>query len=193
MRLSDLILYLSVLAWIFPIFRQYRNNIFYFFLLLGISDPLSIAYLKITHSSPVYITVIIAPLLFYAVNIDRKKAFTLSKIELFVFILTAVLVIFISNLDIILLIIHTLILIRVLYKIIIELHSKQIANVFNMMLAFYMTTSVASLIIYLNGDHQAIILFFINLAFQILIAIFFAVFKEDHPKLIYNVTPAFKD
>lgn len=193
MPLSHVILYLSVVAWILPIFRQYRNNIFYFFLFLGISDPLSLLYIKITHSSPVYITVVVAPLLFYSINIDRKKKFTISKIEIFVFILTAVLLFFISNLDIILLIVHLLILIRILYKIIIELHYKQIVSIFNMVLAFYMTTSVISLIIYLNGDHQGINLFYINLAFQILIAIFFALFKEDHPKLIYNVTPANKD
>ena len=68
---------------------------------------------------------------------------------------------------------------------------KQIVNIFHIVLAFYMTTSVASLIIYLNGDHQAIVLFSINIAFQILIAIFFAIFREDHPKLTYNLDTRF--
>lgn len=193
MPIPIIILYLSILAWIFPIFRQYRCNIFYFFLLLGISDPLAILYLKTFHSSPVYIAVIMAPLLFYTVKIDRQKKFTITPLEISVFILTAVLLFAISNLDIIMLIIHTLVLIRIIFKILIELHHKQIINIFHLVLAFYMTTSVASLIIFLNGDHQAIILFYINLAFQILIAFFFATFREDHPKLIYNVTPAFKD
>lgn len=193
MALSTIILYLSILAWIFPIFRQYRCNIFYFFLILGISDPLAVVYVKTIHSSPVYISVIMAPLLFYSVNIDRQKKFTITPLEISVFILTAVLLFTISNLDLIMLIIHTLVLIRIIFKIIIELHHKQIINIFHLVLAFYMTTSVASLIIFLNGDHQAIILFYINLAFQILIAIFFATFREDHPKLTYNVTPAFKD
>jgi hypothetical protein len=182
-----------MLAWIFPIFRQYKCNIFYFFLLLGISDPLTWILLKTIHLSPVYITVVIAPLLFYSIGIDRQKKFTITPLEIFVFILTAVLLFTISNLDIILLIIHTLVLIKVIYKILIELHHKQIINIFHLAIAFYMTTSVASLIIYLNGDHQAIILFYINLAFQILIAIFFATFREDHPKLTYNVLPAIKD
>lgn len=193
MPLAIIIFYISMLAWMLPIFRQYRCNIFYFFLLLGISDPLAWLYLKTINSSPVYISVVISPLLFYSINIDRQKKFTVTPLEVFVFILTAVLLFTISNLDLIMLIIHTLILIRVISKILIELHHKQIINIFHIVLAFYMTTSVASLIIYLNGDHQAIILFYINLAFQILIAIFFASFREDHPKLIYNVTPAFKD
>ena len=193
MPISIIILYLSILAWIFPIFRQYRCNIFYFFLILGISDPLAVVYVKTIHSSPVYISVVFAPLLFYSVNIDRQKKFTITPLEISVFILTAVLLLTISNLDIIMLIIHTLVLIRIIFKILIELHHKQIINIFHLVLAFYMTTSVASLIIFLNGDHQAIILFYINLAFQILLAIFFASFRENHPKLIYNVTPAFKD
>jgi hypothetical protein len=193
MPLSTIILYLSMIAWIFPIFRQFRCNIFYFFLLLGISDPLAGLFMKITSLSPVIIAVIISPFLFYSINIDRKKKFSLSAIEIFVFALTLILMFTISNLDIVMLIIHTLILIRVIFKILIELHHKQIVNIFHLVLAFYMTTSVASLIIYLNGDHQAIILFYINLAFQILIAIFFATFREDHPKLTYSVIPAFKD
>ncbi|MCC6254939.1 MAG: hypothetical protein IT276_08500 [Ignavibacteriaceae bacterium] len=86
-----------------------------------------------------------------------------------------------------------MILIRVLSKILIELHHKQIVNIFHIVLAFYMTTSVASLLVFLNGDYQAMVLFYINLAFQILIAIFFSLFSEDNPKLIYNVTPAIKD
>lgn len=182
-----------MIAWILPIFRQYRCNIFYFFLILGISDPLAVLYVKTIHSSPVYISVVFAPLLFYSVNIDRQKKIRITPLEIFVFILTAVLIFTISNLDIIMLIIHMLILIRIIFKILMELHHKQIINIFHIVLAFYMTTSVASLIIYLNGDHQALILFYINLAFQILLAIFFAIFKEDHPKLIYRVLPAFKD
>jgi hypothetical protein len=193
MRLSTIILYFSMLAWIFPIFRQYKCNTFYFFLLLGISDPLAGLFMKITYLSPVIIAVVISPFLFYSVNIDRQNKLRLTPIDIFVFILTLILMLTISNLDIIMLIIHTLILIRIIFKILIELHHKQIVNVFHLVLAFYMTTSVASLIIYLNGDHQAIVLFYINLAFQILLAIFFATFREDHPKLTYNVTPVFKD
>lgn len=193
MSIAVLIIYLSSLAWIFPIFRQYKSNLFYFFLLLGLSDPLTIFSLKIFHLRPGIIFTIIAPILFYCINIDRQKKISITSAEIFVFLLTLILLLTVSNNDVIMLVIHTLILIRVLYKILIELHHKQIVNVFHIVLAFYMITSVASLLIYLNGDHQAIILFYINLAFQILIAIFFSIFSEYNPKLIYNVTPAIQD
>jgi len=193
MAISTIVLYTSTLAWIFPIFRQHRCNLFYFFLFLGISDPLTIFLLKIIHLKPGFITVIMAPILFYSININRQKPFTISKFEIFVFVITIALILIIRNYDIILLIMQILTLIRIIYKIIIELHHKQVINIFHLMLAFYMITSVASLIIYLNGDHQGIVLFYINLSFQILIAIFFSVFREDHPKLTYNITPAFQD
>lgn len=189
MNLALTILYISTIAWVFPIFRQYRSNLFYFFLFLGICDPLTFVFIKTLHIKNEIIAVIIAPILFYAIDIDRKKPFEINKTEIAVFILTAVLVVLIKNLNVILLIIHTLITIRAIFKIIIELHIKQIINFVHVVLAFYMISSVVSLLIYLNGDHQAIVLFYINLAFQTLIAVFFSIFKEDNPKLTIKVVP----
>ncbi len=193
MSIAILIIYISIIAWTIPIFRQYKTNLFYFFLFLGLTDPLTLLWLKVFHLPPGIISLIIAPILFYCVNIDRQKKFSINSTEIFVFIFTLILFFTELKSDVIMLIIHTLILIRVIYKILIELHHKHIVNLFHLMLTFYMITSVASLLIYLNGDHQAIILFYVNLAFQILIALFFTIFEENNPKLIYNVTPAFKD
>jgi len=189
MRIEFLILYISMAAWIFPIFRQHKCNIFYFFLLLGLADPLATLLLYIFHFNNSYLFVSIAPFLFYSVGINRTLKFKINSVEVFVFSLTFLLLFIIPNLDIILLIVHLLTLIRIIYKIIIQLHLSMQINTFYLVLAFYMLSSIASLIIYLNGGHQAIILFYINLSFQILIAIFFSIFREDHPKLTYNISP----
>ena len=193
MSLALIIYYVSTFAWVLPIFRQFKSNLFFFFFFLGICDPLTILALKTTQLKIETIAVIFAPILFYTISIDRKKNLNINKIEVFVFILAYALMFVIDNYNIILLITHTLITIRAIFKIIIELHHHQKINILHLVLAFYMISSVASLIIFLNGDHQGIVLFYINLAFQTLIAIFFASFREDHPKLIYNVTPVFKD
>lgn len=190
MNLTFTIYYISTIAWVFPIFRQFRCNLFYFFLVLGLSDPISIFVTETFSLRPEIIQVIIAPILFYAINIDRQKKFYLNKLEVFIFILTYTLYFLINNPNIVLLIIFVLITIRSIFKIIIELHHHQKINIVHLVLAFYMISSVASLIIYLNGDHQGIVLFYINLAFQTLIAIFFSIFREDDPKLIFKVTPA---
>lgn len=190
MNLTFTIYYISTIAWVFPIFRQFRCNLFYFFLVLGLSDPISIFVTETFSLRPEIIQVIIAPILFYAINIDRQKKFYLNKLEVFIFILTYTLYFLINNPNIVLLIIFVLITIRSIFKIIIELHHHQKINIVHLVLAFYMISSVASLIIYLNGDYQGIVLFYINLAFQTLIAIFFSIFREDDPKLIFKVTPA---
>ncbi len=193
MNLAITIYYISTIAWILPIFRQYKSNLFYFFLFLGICDPLTIIATLTIKLKVELIAVIFAPILFYAIGIDRQKKFTINKLEIFVFVLTYTLIFLIDNSNIILLVIHTLITIRAIFKIIIALHHHQKINLVHLVLAFYMISSVASLIIYLNGDHQSMILFFINLSFQTLIAIFFSIFREDHPKLTYIITPAYKD
>lgn len=190
MSLAIIIYYISTFAWILPIFRQIKSNLFYFFLFLGLCDPITILLVKFFNIKTELIAVLIEPILFYAVLIDRKKPFKINTIEIFVFILAYSLIFFVHNYNIILLIIHTLILIRVIFKIIIELHHNQKISVFHLVLGFYMISAVASLIIYLNGNHQAIVLFYINLAFQNLIAIFFSIFREDDPKLIFKVMPA---
>jgi hypothetical protein len=190
MNLALTILYISTIAWVFPIFRQYRSNLFYFFLFLGICDPLTLIAVKIFPIKNELIAVIIAPILFYAINIDRKKPFIINKSEISVFVLAYSLLFIIKDYNIILLILHTLITIRVIYKNIIALHLNQKINLLHLVLAFYMISSVASLIIYLNGNLQGLVLFYINLAFQTLIAIFFSIFSEDNPKLTFKVVQA---
>ena len=193
MKIALIVLYISMIAWIIPIFRQYKCNIFYFFLLLGISDPLNHFLIHIIHFRSSLLYVIIAPILFYSINIDRKKAFTINWIEIFVFVLAYSLIPMVNRYAIILLIVDILILLRIVLKVIIELHHNQKLNVFYLVLAFYETTCVASLIIFLNGEYQSILLFIINLSFQILFAIFFSIFREDHPKLTYVISPAIKE
>lgn len=187
MNLTLTIIYISTIAWIFPIFRQFRCNLFYFFLLLGLSDPISSIAVEVFYLRPEIIQVIIAPILFYTINIDRQKKFTINKLDIFIFVLSYVIFFLIKNYNITLLIIYTFILIRVIFKNIIELHLHQKINIVHLVLAFYMISSVASLIIYLNGDHDGLVLFYINLAFQTLIAIFFSIFREDNPKMTYKI------
>lgn len=193
MNLTTIIYSISTIVWVFPIFRQFRSNLFYFFLFLGICDPLTLLTLKTVSVKIELVSVIIAPILFYSIGIDRKKSFKINTTEILVFVLAYSLLATIDNYNIILLIIHTLITIRVIYKIIIDLHHQQIINLLHLVLAFYMISSVASLIIYLNGDMKGIILFYINLAFQIVIAIFFSIFKEDDKKLIRKILPVNQD
>ena len=193
MKIAYIIFYISTLAWIFPIFRQYRCNLFYFFLFLGLTDPISMLLAKTIHLSPGSVIVIVAPFLFYFINYDRQKPFRINGVEIFVFVLAYSLMFIVKKYQVIALIIYLFILFRIIFKIILELHHNQKLNIFYLVLAFYETTCVASLIIFLNSDYQGMVLFYINLSFQILFAIFFSIFREDHPKLTYIISPAIKE
>lgn len=164
-------------------FRQSKSDLFYFFLFLGLCDPLSIIAGKVLSLPGETLAVIFAPILFYTINVDRKKPFKISKLEIFVFVLAYSLIFLIDNLNIIILLIHTLVAIRAIYRIIIDLHYKQKINIIRVVLAFYMITSVASHVVFLNEEYQGWILFYTNLAFQVLIAIFFSIFSENNPKM----------
>lgn len=191
MKLALIIYYVSTVAWVFPMFRQYKSDLFYFFLFLGLCDPLSIIAGKVLSLPGETLAVIFAPILFYTINVDRKKPFKISKLEIFVFVLAYSLIFLIDNLNIIILLIHTLVAIRAIYRIIIDLHYKQKINIIRAVLAFYMITSVASHVVFLNEEYQGWILFYTNLAFQVLIAIFFSIFSENNPKMnIQLVQPA---
>jgi hypothetical protein len=183
MKLALIIYYVSTVAWVFPMFRQYKSDLFYFFLFLGLCDPLSIIAGKVLSLPGETLAVIFAPILFYTINVDRKKPFKISKLEIFVFVLAYSLIFLIDNLNIIILLIHTLVAIRAIYRIIIDLHYKQKINIIRVVLAFYMITSVASHVVFLNEEYQGWILFYTNLAFQVLIAIFFSIFSENNPKM----------
>lgn len=182
-----------MIAWALPVFRQLRTNLFYFFLALGLSDPLTLILFKVFNNYSGIISIIVAPILFWAVNVDRQKKFSVNKLEIFIVILTFSLYLLIDNYNITMLIIHIAVTIRAIFKVIFELHIHQKINLGNVVIAFYMISSVASLLIYLNGDHQAMILFYTNLAFQILIAIFFSFFRTDNPKLTFKVVPVIDD
>lgn len=183
MKLALIIYYVSTVAWVFPMFRQSKSDLFYFFLFLGLCDPLSIIAGKVLSLPGETLAVIFAPILFYTINVDRKKPFKISKLEIFVFVLAYSLIFLIDNLNIIILLIHTLVAIRAIYRIIIDLHYKQKINIIRVVLAFYMITSVASHVVFLNEEYQGWILFYTNLAFQVLIAIFFSIFSENNPKM----------
>lgn len=183
MKLALIIFYISTVAWVFPIFRQYKSDLFYFFLFLGICDPIGIVGMKLFMMQAEMMATLFAPILFYTINIDRKKPFKISKLEIFVFMLAYTLIFTIDNLNMIILLVHAMIAIRAIYRIIIDLHYHQKINLVRAVLAFYMITSVASLLIFLNEEYQGWILFYTNLAFQVLIAIFLSIFSENNPKM----------
>jgi len=187
MYLASIIVYISSIAWIFPIFRQYNTKMFYFFLVLGLSDPINILCIWVLNTKPGLIYSIAALQLFYSLNLRDRKEIRLSYADLLFVVLFLLMIIFISELFYLTTAIHILILARIVQIVIMPLHQRSELNIFYLVLLFYEITVLIKLSVYLSGTDAGILFAYITIAFQILIAVFFTVFKENNPRLLLKL------
>jgi hypothetical protein len=83
--------------------------------------------------------------------------------------------------------IHILIFARLVQIVIMPLHQKSELNIFYLVLLFYEITVITKRSIYLSETYSGILLTYITLAFEVLIAIFFSVFKENNLRLVLKL------
>jgi hypothetical protein len=183
MYLATIIGYISSVVWIFPIFRQYNTRIFYFFLVLGLSDPINLLCVLVFNFKTGLIHSIAALLLFYSLNLRYQKKIKISYTDLLVAVLFLTSIVFLSDLFYLVIAIHILIFARLVQIVIMPLHQKSELNIFYLILIFYEITVITKLSIYLSETYSGILFTYITLAFEVLIAIFFTVFKENNPRL----------
>ena len=104
-----------------------------------------------------------------------------------VVILFLMMLIFLSDLFYLVTAIHILIFARIVQIVIMPLHQKSELNIFYLILLFYEITIITKLSIYLSETHSGVLFTYITLAFEILIAVFFTVFKENNPHLVLKL------
>ena len=160
---------------------------FYFFLVLGLSDPLNLLSVLLLKVKPELLYSIAALLLFYSLNFRDHQKLKLSYTDLLVVVLFLFMTIFLSDLFYLTIAIHILILTRLFQIVIIPLHQKSEINIFYLVLVFYEISLLINLTILLSRTNAGILLFYITLAFQILIAVFFTIFKENNPRLLLKL------
>ncbi len=182
MSLAAVIVYVSSIVWILPVFRQYDTRLRYFFLVLGLADPITLFLVEILPLKAGITHSIATLLLLYTLNItysDRAKIIfkDLLIIALFTFAL------FLPNLFYLTLLLHLVIFVKLLIYILKNVHQNGILDIFYSILLFYDVTVIIKIATFLSGTHQGYILTYIALAFQILIALFFIIFREDSPIL----------
>ena len=189
MQIAKLIVYVSIIAWILPVFRQYKGNFFYYFLIWALADPFNVwcAPLLKIHG---YVSHSIAGLLlFYSVGVTLQ-----SFIKNWVYHLLLILgflsaLYLLPNLIFLLLFIHFLILYKFIKLAVIRLHSTSELNIFYLVLIFYETSLLVKLIVLISGTETAVVLFYLTLLFQILVAIFFTIFREESSLITIRLKP----
>jgi hypothetical protein len=188
MHLAVIIVYISTIVWILPIFRQYNTRIFYFFLILGLSDPANIISVSLFTHKTGLVYCIAALLLFYSLNLREHSRLKFTYTDFLLIILFVSAIFLLNDLNYLILCIHLIILVRFIQKVVIDVHQKGEANVFYLMLILYETTVIVKIVVFLFGSNVGVLFFYITLAFQILIGIFFTLFKENNPFLNLKLT-----
>lgn len=190
MIIHHIVLGISIIAWFITILRQRKSSIHLYFLITGLADPLhlmSIYFLGIPNGV-IYATASICSYL--AIRFTDIKSIKLLKSDYLLFIIYFSAVVTFSYLDYLVLGIHLLIFIKIIQRMIINLHFQGELNIFFLVLAFYELSLLIKGIVYLSGTFSGFIFFFITLAFQIIIAVFFIIFREDNPKLTFRLSSA---
>jgi hypothetical protein len=189
MSIAKEIIYISIFFWLLPPFRQYGAKFFYYFLILAISDPVSILYVKVTGLNPDIIQVITGFFLFYTISngsIRKKNNYLINVLITLTFLGCAV---FINDLIIVILIIHLFILSKLIRITLVEVYQSLTLNIFLLAIVFYELSVSLNLSVCLSGSEFWLIIYYTTLSFQILLAIFFTVFNEKSNFLIVKLKP----
>ena len=173
--------------WILPLFRQYKQDYFYFFLVIAITDPiagicyyLNIISITIVHS-------VSSLLLFYSVDIANKKLLENRTFNLILFV--SFCFILLTGIDryLIIAILHTFILVKFIKISAIKMHNSGKLNLFYIFLILFELSIVVKMSFSITRTELGVLYYNITLAFGMLIAIFFTFYREDNPKIIFNL------
>lgn len=179
MTITQLIIYASILFWLFPVIRHYKGNYFIYFLILALSDPLAIACVAVFKIQPTVIHAIAAICLFYSIDTVRHEFIRLWMLNLIIIITFIILLLLQSIPLFLILIFHFLVLYVFIKKLMIKLYQFGELNWFYMVLIFYEITALVKLIVLISGAEIGIVYYFLTVTFQFLIAIFFTIFREE--------------
>lgn len=183
MTITQSIVYASIFFWIFPIFRQYKGNYFLYFLILGLSDPIAMLCVAVLNVQPTLIHSIAGLFLFYSIDTVRREFRRLWLLNLITIVAFIIALLMLSNPLFLVLILHFLILLIFIKKLMLKLYQSGEFNWFYLALIFYEITVILKVIVFINGTEVGVLYFYLTLAFQFLIAIFFTIFREENPLL----------
>lgn len=191
MSLVRTIFLLSFIVWLFPIFRQYKTKVFYFFLILGLMDPFSLLlswHFKLFQSGIIFS--IGSLLMFFSIEYSIQSFLKYWVLNSFLIIICISAIIFLPNLEIFASIMYLLILFKFIRIVLFKLYKQGEFNIFYLVLIFYNLSLIFNTLLLLNATEPNIIVFVSTALFQLLIAIFFTIFREDSKRLAFQVKVA---
>lgn len=185
---AETIAYISVVFWLLPPFRQFKGRFFYYFLIMALSDPINIFCVE-EFRAPLYTIHSIAGLfLIFSLTFNQngfKKKLFLALSLFFVFIWG---MIYFENHLYFLLTIHSIIFLILLKIAILPIYQENTINIFYFALLFYELSIVLNLSLIMGGSNIKMLLFYMTLSIQVLMAIFFTIFTEKSEILLFHLS-----
>ena len=179
MLIAKIITYASIIIWLLPAIRQYKGKYFYYFLILALSDPVDIFCGNVLNLPNYIIHSIAAILLYYSIGTSTQSFLKYWKFNLLFIVVFLFTLFTVPNLLFLILILHILILSKFIKQSVILLHQSGELNYFLLVLIFYEITALLKVIVFISGTDTGIMFFYFTVSFQILVALFFTIFRED--------------
>ena len=184
-----IIIYLSIFFWLLPPFRQYGSKFFGYFLILALADPVSLAIqlLGINSNFTLILFSVLAYLLLRGALLKLANNWGLNLVLIIgsfgTYFLSSVMIKFIF------IIIHTLILFVILKYTLQYIHEKRVINIFHFVLIFYEFSGITKCIAIIYEVNNSTEFLIISVLFQMLVALFFAIFLEESSKIRFSIKP----
>ncbi|MEJ5351555.1 MAG: hypothetical protein WHS65_08190 [Melioribacteraceae bacterium] len=174
--------FISIIIWLFPPIRQWKNKLFSFFLILALADPVSIILsFMIKKYVYVYFTLIsyllLISLINYKVFLQRKYFF-----RIFIIVLISLLI-FIQSKIVLIVLLHFIISLIFIKEFIVKYVFDREMNLYYIMLIFYEFTVFLKFLNILLGFSNAVAFYIITTIFQIAFGLFFSIFREDKTRI----------
>jgi len=184
MLIINSIVLINSLVWLFVPIRQFKTRFFFFFLVLGLLDPITyilVQIFKLNTAVPYLLGTII---LLYPALFEIKKKFKLGLI-LALFSTGLIVVFYAINISIIIqIVIHFIIFISFLKVLVVYFSENRKLLLFHLMLVLYEFSLLLKFFVYYNEVGVGPAYYYVTTAFEIMIGIFFIFFNEVHsPKL----------
>jgi hypothetical protein len=184
MKIQYIVIYFSMFFWIFPAVRQYKTELFWYFFVLAIHDPITALIWYLLKAKDPYETIIISFFLLLTVlwSLKSKKsiriliAVTLSLLLFSLF--SSMMTIFYMKI-----LFHMTIIYFFTKRTFMFIANCGKVNIFHLFLLLEEISIVLKMLATLISSQSGLIYLVATNAFEILIAIFFTLYREDNPKL----------
>jgi hypothetical protein len=182
------LVFISCLVWLFTPIRQFKTRYFWFFLTLALADPFSLVVGRSFHLVLAQLYVPTTILCFFAV-IDYKRISVYNSLFYLIIVVLGYFS-FIQFWE------YSLLYITVMLFLVLILFAKQSfqfviekgsINVFHVVLVFYQAMNVLKFFYLIQYFSTGLWFYYISSVLQIFIGIFFALYREDNPKLLIKI------